>query len=466
VVAVHYMTICKAAEKIASGQLSPVELVEACLQRISQFDRLLHGFVTVDSEGARAQAYLAASELRSGITRGPLHGIPVAHKDMLMTAGLRTTAHSNSLRDWVPEKDAEVVLRLRQAGAIVIGKTACHEFAYGSPGAGDAFPAARNPWNILHMPGSSSSGSGVAVAFGMAMAATGTDTGGSVRHPAAACGIVGLKPTFGRVSLEGVIPLAPSMDHVGPMTRNVADNALLLQEMTKCSDRDRRSEIRGTPDFSYRIGQSVRGLRIGIPSRYIDSVPHSSDVLHAFDGAKRIFESLGAELVDIAPPELELAPSAANVIIGVEAYRQLGTRLRAEPGKLGSALRQRLQQGATYSAEEYAGALALAKRLRLTYTAIFQSVDAVVSPGRERPAETMEELVSNPIGKRSVCNRIYSLTGGPAITLPMGLSTEGLPLGIQIAAADYCEPLVYQLAAAYEQAAGLGEFHPPELQLS
>ncbi|MDB5840025.1 MAG: gatA 2, partial [Herminiimonas sp.] len=285
-VPLHYLTIGQAACRIAAGELSPVDLVEACLARIEAIDPTLHAFITVTAERARQEARQAAQEIRAGRYRGPLHGIPIAHKDMLLTEGVRTTAHSMLLKDWVPDADAAAVTRLKQAGAISLGKTACHEFAFGSPAADDVFPAARNPWNPDHMPGSSSSGSGAAVAAGLVMAATGTDTGGSVRHPAAACGIVGMKPTYGRVSLHGVIPLAPSMDHVGPMTRNVADNALLLQALAGHDPRDAGCVERKVPDFSGGIDCPIRGLRIGVPRREIDAQPHAPEVLAAFAEAK------------------------------------------------------------------------------------------------------------------------------------------------------------------------------------
>jgi aspartyl-tRNA(Asn)/glutamyl-tRNA(Gln) amidotransferase subunit A len=265
-----------------------VALVQSCLKRIAQLDASLHAFITVTADSALREAHQAESQIRAGRYLGPLHGIPICHKDMLLTAGVRTTAHSKLLENWIPDRDASVVTRLKQAGAISLGKTACHEFAFGSPGTDEAFPAARNPWNLAHMPGSSSSGSGAAVSAGMVMAATGTDTGGSVRHPAAACGIVGMKPTYGRVSLHGVIPLAPSMDHVGPMTRTVADNALLLQAMAGHDTQDSHCVDREVPDYLEYVGRSMRGLRLGVPRRYIDGQPHVPEVLAAFAEAQRV----------------------------------------------------------------------------------------------------------------------------------------------------------------------------------
>lgn len=457
----HYLTIQQAAIQIARGDLSPVQLMEACLERVSQLDNSLHAFITVTAERARREADQAEKEIRAGHYRGPLHGIPIAHKDMLMTEGVRTTAHSRMLAEWVPARDAEAVKRLKLAGAICIGKTACHEFAFGSPGEDEAFPAARNPWNADHMPGSSSSGSGGAVASGMAMAATGTDTGGSIRHPAAACGIVGMKPTYGRVSLTGVIPLAPSMDHVGPMSRNVADNALLLQAMAGYDPLDMCSVKRAVPDFLSGVGQDIRGLRIGVPRRYIEDHPHAPEVLQAFEVARGVFQTLGAELIDIDPPGLDLAFEIGSVIIAHEAHRYHSDNLSLRSDQLGGALKQRLALGAQSTNAQYEAARAHAQVLRASYSELFEvKIDAIISPGREAPAETMEQLICNPSGKRSVCNRIYSITGSPAITLPMGFSSTGLPLAIQIASDHFCEVRLYQIAAAYESSAGWSERHP------
>ena len=457
----HYLTIRQAAAHIACGELSPVELVEACLARLDVLDPSLHAFITVTAEQARHQAQLAAREIRAGHLRGPLHGIPIAHKDMLLTAGVRTTAHSRMLSAWVPDYDAGAVTRLEQAGALCVGKTACHEFAFGSPGEDEAFPAARNPWNVAHVPGSSSSGSAVAVAAGMSMAATGTDTGGSVRHPAAACGIVGMKPTFGRVSLHGVIPLAPSMDHVGPLTRNVGDNALLLQTLAGYDPRDAASVDCAVPDYLGEIDLPIAGLRVGVPVRYLAAQQHVPEVLQAFEEAQRVLVSLGVVLCDIDPPGLDVAFDTGNVMIAYEAYRYHAENLRRTPEKMGASFKQRLARGQACTRQEYEMAAAQMQALRATYIALFATeVDAVISPGREAPAETMAQLVANPTGNRSIANRIYSLTGNPAITLPMGFSPNGLPLAIQMAAGHFCEPRLYRLAAAYERAAGWSERHP------
>jgi aspartyl-tRNA(Asn)/glutamyl-tRNA(Gln) amidotransferase subunit A len=447
----HYLTIQQASSRIAQGDLSPVDLLEACLTRINSLDRTHHAFITLTADLAREEARQAAIEIRAGKLRGPLHGIPIAHKDLFQTRGIRTTAHSQLLRDWVPDEDAVVVDLLRQAGAISLGKTACHEFAFGTPGDDEAFPAARNPWNIDYMPGSSSSGSGTAVASGMVMAATGTDTGGSVRHPAAACGIVGLKPTYGRISLQGVIPLAPSMDHVGPLTRTVFDNALMLQVLSGHE----------SINFSGKIGKPVEGLRIGVPTKFITSIAHTTEVIKAFDEAKEVLRSMGIHLIDIDPPGLTSSFEIGNQIIAYEAHQYHALNLLHRADKLGGPLKQRLERGAAISSFDYKEALAQARALRSSYQKLFATtVDLIISPGRESPAETMIHLRSNPTGKRGVTNRIYSLTGNPAITLPMGFSSDGLPLALQIAAGHDQEALLYQVAAAYENICAWSNLHP------
>jgi len=456
----HYLSIAEAAGLIRSRRLSATELVQAHLDRIGALDPRLHAFITVTADRALAEAREADLELHRGQCRGPLHGIPIAHKDLFWTNGVRTTAHSALLADWVPSEDAGVVARLQEAGAISLGKLALHEFAFGSPGPDEAFPAARNPWNLDYTPGSSSSGSGTAVAAGLCMGATGTDTGGSVRHPAAVCGVVGMKPTFGRVGMHGVIPLSSTLDHAGPLTRTVRDNALMLQAMAGHDPRDRRSAKQPVPDFQRLIGRPVRGVRIGVPRRLIESTPHDPETLAAFAGAERVLRELGAEIRDVDVSGLDQADEVAKLILVYEAYRYHRPSLAAEPANFGAAFRKRISKGAEYASADYHAAIGEAAKLRAAYAATFASgVALIISPSRERPADTMDELLANPT-KRGVTYRMYNLTGLPALSLPMGFSSRGLPLGLQIAADHFEEELLYQLAAAYEEAAGWRDRHP------
>jgi aspartyl-tRNA(Asn)/glutamyl-tRNA(Gln) amidotransferase subunit A len=457
----HYLTIEEAAKLLRTRQLSSFELVSIHLQRIEALDPKLHVFITLTAEAALEEARQADSEISAGRYRGPLHGIPIAHKDLVQTRGTRTTAHSNLLRAWVPEEDADVYGRLKQAGAICLGKTALHEFAFGSPGEDEAFPAARNPWNPDHMPGSSSSGSGAGVAAGLFMGATGTDTGGSVRHPAAVCGIVGIKPTFGRVSCYGVIPLAPSMDHVGPLTRTVADGAIMLQALAGHDPKDPHSAAEPIPDFRGLIGKKISGMRIGVPHRFIESIEHTPDILSAFREVEKQFRALGTTLEDIAPEGLEESHDAGSLIIGYEAYLYHKDNLARQPEKYAENFRGRFQKAAQITEEQYRDALGKMRRLRASVSEIFASgIAAIINPGRERPAQTLRELVAEPLGKRSFALRMFSVTGSPALVMPMGFNAAGLPLGLQVASDHFREDVLFQIAHAYESACGWHRRHP------
>ena len=455
-----YMSIDAAATLIRKRELSPVEITLACLERIDELDPTLHSFITLTRDFALESALRAEKEIRNGHYRGTLHGIPIAHKDIIWTKGIRTTAHSKFLKDWIPAESATVCKRLDDAGAVCLGKTALHEFAYGSPGADEAFPAARNPWNLDYAPGSSSSGSGAAVAAGLCMGATGTDTGGSIRHPASVCAVVGMKPTFGRVSVYGVIPLAPSLDHVGPLTRTVRDNAIMLQVMAGHDARDKYSASHAVPDFQHLIGKDIRGIKIGIPRRFIESVPHEREVLEAFAIAEKSFQELGATLFEIDVPGLDRASDDAGLVMAYEAYQYHKNNFATYPALFGSTLKERVLKAAQYTEDDYKSALDRGKKLREAYNAIYGSgINVIISPGREGPADTLAQLLADPT-KRGVTNRMYNLTGAPALTMPMGFSTLGLPLGLQIAGPHFSEEIIYQVAAAYAEASGWLDRHP------
>jgi aspartyl-tRNA(Asn)/glutamyl-tRNA(Gln) amidotransferase subunit A len=457
----HYLSIVQAVELIRTRKLSPVELARAHLARIEALDAKLHAFISVTADAAMARAQRAEKEIATGEQRGPLHGIPIAHKDMVWTKGVRTTAHSKLLADWVPDEDATVYALLEHAGAISLGKTSLHEFAYGVPGPDEAFPAARNPWNTERAPGSSSSGSGVAVAAGLAMGAIGTDTGGSIRHPAAVCGTVGMKASYGRVSSYGVLPLAHSLDHVGPMTRTVRDNALMLQTMAGYDSRDPTSADRPVSDFSSLIGKGVKGLRVGVPWHFLEAVRHDPEVLAAFERAADVIRELGAEFSAIEIPGLTEANDFGTVILVYEAYQYHKANLATHPNEYGKPFRDRVIRGANYAESDYRAAQEKRTRLREVYArTLSQKVDVILTPGRESAAGTMADMIANPtlIGGRT--HRMYNLTGLPALVLPMGFTTDGLPLGLQIAADHWREDLVYQVASAYEDATGWSKRHP------
>lgn len=458
----HYLTIAEASSRIRAGRLSPVALVENCLARISSLDRKLHAFITVTADQALQEARAAQTDIRQGRYLGPLHGIPIAHKDIVSTQGVRTTAHSNQLRDWVPEQDATVYARLKAAGAISLGKTSLWEFAYGNPGPTVAFPPARNPWNVDYSPGGSSSGSGAAVSAGLCFGATGTDTGGSIRHPAAVCSIVGLKPTFGRVSVHGVLPLAASLDHVGPMTRTVRDNALMLQAMAGHDPLDPTSATSPVPDFSSEIGAGVKGMTLAVPRRFMESNPHDAECMAAFEEALRVLRGLGAHTVEFDFPEIALAADLGTRILLAEAYAYHRGNLEQRPEKFDVSLRERLSAAAKQTSAELQEANDVRVALKRRYAELFAGgVDAIVSVGRESISDTMEVLMNSATARRGGCTRMYNLSGLPALVQPMGLGANGLPLGLQIAADNFCESRIYRIAAAYEDATDWTSRHPP-----
>jgi aspartyl-tRNA(Asn)/glutamyl-tRNA(Gln) amidotransferase subunit A len=455
----HYLSISQASALLRSRELTAVDLTEAHLRRIAAIDTRLHAFITVTAEQALESAHRADRDLDARRYRGALHGIPIAHKDIVSTKGVRTTAHSRLLEHWIPDEDATVYARLREAGAISLGKTALSEFAYGVTDGTAPFPAARNPWNLDYAPGSSSSGSGAAVAAGLCMGATGTDTGGSIRHPAAVCALVGMKPTYGLVSTHGVLPLAPSLDHPGPLTRTVRDNAIMLGAMAGFDARDRYSVSAEAKDYEASIGRGLRGLRVGVPRQFLDLHPAEPVVAEAFDRALGVLRELGARVEDVEPGGISESIDAANVIIAFEAYQYHREDFAAQPEKFGASFRERIL-GGLRSEAEYHAALACQRRLRDTFKTVFAAgVDVVVTPARESPADTLEAVLAGRM-KRPATHRMFNLTGMPALVLPMGFTADGLPLGLQIAADHFREDLVYQAAAAYEEAGGWCSRHP------
>lgn len=450
-VPLHALSIAQAGELLRTRALTPLQLVQACLARTDAQEPQLHAFITRTADAALAQAEQATREIAAGHWRGPMHGIPIAHKDVLLTRGVRTTAHSRALEHWVPDTDAVVVQRLAQAGAISLGKTACHEFAFGSPASDDVFPPARNPWNPQHMPGSSSSGSGTAVAAGFCLGATGTDTGGSVRHPAAACGLVGFKPTRGVLPMDGVIPLAPSMDHVGLLTRSVGDAVLMFDAM-------RGDASSGTPTPPRT---ALPGLRIGVMRRQLQTQAHDPDIWQCFEAVLAHCRASGAHIMDIDLEGGDQTVRLANSLIGFQGYQQLQHWVRDQPQLLGQGLRRRLVSAAEVTPQDYWQANVARWQLEQALEQVLtQQVDVLLSPGREVPPETLDALMHNPTGQRSSCNRLYSLTGHPALTLPMGLHSSGLPMAMQLATARHSDDRLLGLALRLQSCLPWDPLHP------
>jgi aspartyl-tRNA(Asn)/glutamyl-tRNA(Gln) amidotransferase subunit A len=359
---------------------------------------------------------------------------------------VRTTAGSGVLSNFKPDVSAHIVQLLENAGAISIGKTNCHEFAFGSPSVDDFFPAARNPWNPDHMPGSSSSGSATAVGAGYCYAATASDTGGSARHPAAACGLVGIKPTRDLISKEGLIPLASSLDTVGIITRNVRDNLIMLCAILGSDYQAFLNELRS----------ELPGIRIGVDFRHLESADITDEVRKAFLDSLELFKELGAQIISMTLPDLDTIARVANTIINFEGWQELKTFHENQPESLGKGLQQKLNVSRQVGEVDYQEAISVAQTYaeQLTQRLNRQqesSVDVIVSVGREAPAQLMTDLYQHPTGARSTCNRLYSLTGHPAITLPMGFSVNGMPLALQIAGQFHDEYLLYQVAHAFEK---------------
>jgi len=449
-----YLTIAEAAAGLRRKDFSPVDLAEACLERSAALDGQLHSFITVTAERARADARRAEAEFAAGNIRGPLHGIPIAIKDLYLTQGIRTTCHSAVLENWIPDRDATAVEKLVAAGTVLLGKLGMHEFAFGGPSLDAPFPAVRNPWNPAHIPGGSSSGSGAALAAGFCYGALGSDTGGSIRTPAAHCGIVGLKPTYGRVSRFGVVPLSWSLDHAGPMARSVEDCAILLQAIAGHDARDAASADAPVPDFQAGLRAGVKDLRIGVPRAgwFDEKLGVDSETGKLFDQALEVLKSLGAAIVDLDGKPFARARLANQTILLSEAYAYHEKSYQNTPTKFGSSVRRRMLEGAFLSAADYLTAQRARSVLNERIRANFDRVDVFAVPTVARPPDAFDALDPNEQNLRPSFTHPFNLTGLPAISLPCGFTSENLPVGLQIAARPFDESTALRTAYAYEQA--------------
>ena len=449
--------IAEAQRLIRSRDLSPLDLVEAYVARIRRLDPQLNAFVTVTEERAVERARALETELTGGRWRGPLHGIPIALKDNIDTAGVRTTAGSEVFADRVPDEDAEMVTRLEAAGAIVLGKLNMHEFAYGGTSAFAWSGPVRNPWDTDRIPGGSSGGSGAAVAARLCAGALGTDTGGSVRIPAAHCGIVGLKATYGLASIRGIIPLGVSLDHVGPMCRSVADAALMLQAMAGYDPRGIASIEAEIPDYASALRRPTSALRLGVPRAFYEDV--DPQVLAAVERALGVLGDLTAGTRDVELPAL---PQARTV--GVEAYAYHADLLEERRGLYDPSTLERIEGGAEMSAADYAEARYQLTLVRKAIAAVFEDVDVLVTPTLVQLPVSIEEARASPLEVTGILIRNTAPFNGygiPAITVPCGFSREGLPIGLQLCGRALGEVDVLALAHAYEQATAWHERTPP-----
>jgi aspartyl-tRNA(Asn)/glutamyl-tRNA(Gln) amidotransferase subunit A len=458
------LSVAEAADLIARRRLSPVELTEACLARIEALNPQLDAFVTLTAERARAQAREAESEIAAGRRRGPLHGVPFGLKDMFETRGIRTTAHSRILRDHVPARDATAVSRLYAAGGVLLGKLATHEFAHGGPSFDLPWPPARNPWNTAHFTGGSSSGSAAAVAAGLMPVALGTDTGGSIRSPAWLCGVVGLKPTFGRVSRAGVIPFSESCDHVGPITRTVEDAAILLQALAGHDPADRGSAQRAAPDPRAGLDAGVRGLRIGFVRHFSEADLKVNDELRcAVDGALAVLQTLGAHVDDVRLRSLHDYYSVRVMLTESEQFSLHLKNLRQRPGDYGHHFLGRCLPACLFTAPDYLSAQRERRRIQREMDAVFERWDALVTVGAgpAPPLADHRRIGAADWWVKPGMGALGSVTGAPALALPCGFSASGLPLGFQIIGRPWQDATVLRIGRAYESAVDWRRRRPP-----
>ncbi|WP_173934534.1 amidase [Chelativorans sp. Marseille-P2723] len=445
-------SLAASARMIAEGAVSSRDLVEASLARISAVDSTVHAFITVTEERARAAAEKADEELKRGHRRGPLHGVPVALKDNIDVEGVLTTAHSKILANNIAASSAGVTERLEAAGMIVVGKLSLHEFARGAPTDVLPWPNALNPWSSRHACGGSSSGSAVAVAAGMVPLAIGTDTGGSVRFPAACNGVVGLKPTYGAVSRRGVLPLSFSLDFVGPIARTVEDCALAMQAIAGHDPQDPGSASFTPQDYLAEIGSPLRGLKIGVAHDYNAESSVDAETAAAVAEAARCYAELGATVEEVKLPPRALFDAATWTIILAEGFAIHRQNLASRPEDYGRTARERLSIGALVTGGDLVQALRVRRRLTAELDTIIERYDAILCATASSPPVPLDKVDDGPWRRSHPITAPFNLTGHPAIAVPAGFSGDGLPLSIQLVGRFFDEARLFTIAHAYEQA--------------
>ena len=458
----YFLSMKDAGELMRTGQLSPVELLRACLERIEATDDRLHSFITLMADEAMEQARTAEAEMLRGDYRGHMHGIPFALKDLYDTAGTRTSSGSYVDLERVPAVDATTTAGLKNAGGILVGKLAMHEFALGGPDWTTPFEPARNPWNLDHITGGSSSGTGSSVASGQVMGGLGSCTGGSIRGPASFCGIVGLKPTYGRVSRFGVVTLSWSQDHAGPMTWTVEDCAYMLQAIAGHDPRDPTSSTAPVPDYSASLVEDLKGVTIGLPRHYFfDPDPSvNPESVAVVERAITELEALGAQVRDVSLPSLDYVRAANSVIMVSEAYAYHEPNLKKIPEKFGEIVRSRFRTGGLLTASDYLQAQRVRTWARREFAEVMKTVDFLVTPTMTTPAPAFEGYdPTSTVGGRSF-TAPFNVTGLPAISVPCGFTEAGLPVGMQIAGKPFDEPGLIQAAYTYQQHAGWYKTRP------
>jgi len=449
----EYLTITEAAALIEKKEMSPVELVESRLGRVTKYDDRLHSFIRLTADQARAAAKAAESEIAAGRYRGPLHGIPIGLKDIYETGGIPTTGHSKVMQDHVPKADAFSVARLRDAGAIPLGKLATHEFAFGGPSFDLPWPPARNPWDTSRFTGGSSSGTGASVAAGLVLGGTGSDTGGSIRGPAAYCGLAGIKPTYGLISRAGILPLAFSLDHAGPMAWTTEDCAIMLQAMAGHDPADPASAKRAIPDYRAALTGDVKGLRIGL-IRHFYSTDHEANAAtrDAIDSAAKTYEGLGCSVREITlSPLAEWAACGVTIMLS-EAFAIHQENLRKRFTDYGEIFRDRMALAGLITAGDYVQAVRRRRELVDELDNAMTNLDLVMTAAAPSEAPKIEEVGKFATMEKPSLTIPFNVTGSPAMSVCCGFTENNLPLSFQIVGKRFDDATVLRAAHAFEQA--------------
>ncbi len=460
--ALHELPIAEAGALLRKRAVSSRELTQHALKRIEAIDPKLNASITVTAERALADADLADADFARGVDRGPMQGVPHALKDIFDTEGVRTTCHSKLREHNVPKTDSAVAARFKAAGAVLLGKLSTHEFALGGPSFDLPFPPARNPWSLDRIPGGSSSGSGAAVAAGFVRMAMGSDTGGSIRGPAAYCGTVGLKPTFGLVSRRGVFPLAYSLDHCGPLAWSVEDAAIAMEIVAGYDPRDAGSLDVPTPAFRDDLTRGVKGLRIGLVRHFHEGAAGlTADVQAAIEGAAKTLAALGALVEEARLPDYDLFNACGRVIMFSEAFAIHEQDFRGRPRDFGLFTWLRMTLGAFVTASDLIQAHRLRRELAVATNRVLKTYDALITATALAPAPRFDSSPPGLPANAPLLNSHGNVTGNPALSIPIGFSKEGLPLGLQILARYFDEPMAFRVGAALERALDTRGRRPP-----
>jgi aspartyl-tRNA(Asn)/glutamyl-tRNA(Gln) amidotransferase subunit A len=446
-------TIAEAARQIAAKQLSPVELTRACLDRVLALDDRLHAFVLVTEERALAEARQAEAAIMAGGPKGPLHGIPIGLKDIVDTKGIATTCGSKILQDNIPDADAACAEKLAQAGTVLIGKTTTHEFADGGPSFDLPKPPARNPWNTEHFTAGSSSGTGAAVAAGLILGGIGTDTGGSIRGPAALCGIAGIKPTYGLVSRAGVAPAAFSLDHIGPMAWTAEDCALMLQALAGYDPRDPASADRPVPNYTAALGTGIKGVKIGVIHHFHEVDYKVSDATQrGIDGAISTLRELGAEIREVQVSPMQDWQACGSLISMTERAAAYEEWARTRLGDFSERVQRRLMLGALVSGVDYVQAVRRRRELRAELKTAMAGLDIVLTAAAPGEAPKIDNVPVWDMFDRPSFTIPFNVAGYPAISVCAGYGDGGLPVAVQLVAKPFAEARLFQVADAFEKA--------------